>query len=763
MIELFIEGYQVDISQSFSTLLTMAIDDIRDFGSKNTTFSKTIILPGTKRNNKLFGNIFDVNAGSTYDAEAVNIGYNFNAAVSAKAYIFADNIQVFKGIVRIMEIVVVDAVAEYEVSVFGELGGLVLALGNKKLEELDFSAYNLTYSAANIAASWDNTPGTGVYFPLMDYGNYSTGKHDWQFGTFRPALYAKEYLDKIFTAAGYTYSSDLIDGTRFKGLVVPHAQKILTANNTQILSRITATQSDFDVITTKIAFGSGSLGAFTTSDNITFTYGSATPVVTDITLAVVLESYTGYPLPVTISLKKNGSVISSVVATELLISYDLSVSAITFNNTDSFEVVISRITLGNTISFSANIDILSATAIPTQLLIGDTVKVNDAIPRNILQKDFLSSIVKLFNLYVYEDKEESNKLYIKPFIEYYDGNPFNAVDWSTKVDRSQPMRIKPMSELNSRYYQFNMKDDADFYNDLYKKRYNLAYGSYLYDSQYEFANDKTAVDVIFSGTPLVGYTGEDKIYSTIFKRTGTTTLVEENIDSNIRLLQTKKVTGVSSWNILDGATVLGSYTAYGYAGHFDDPDVPSDDIQFGTPSELFFVLATGSLNVNQFNVYWSPYMAEITDKDSRLLTATMRLNGKDIYNLDFSKLINIDGGLYRINQIIDYNASMPDTCSVELLRAINLANSTVAPTPAGSDEVYTYTGDGTETNYLSLPALAGMNIILVVMGTKVLEMIPNLRRRTPNPNQVKINNFTGTFTFGVDIQPDQVIHILYNR
>ena len=45
MIELFVEGYRADISTGFSTMLTMAIDDIKDFGAKNGTYSKTIILP----------------------------------------------------------------------------------------------------------------------------------------------------------------------------------------------------------------------------------------------------------------------------------------------------------------------------------------------------------------------------------------------------------------------------------------------------------------------------------------------------------------------------------------------------------------------------------------------------------------------------------------------------------------------------------------------------------------------------------------------
>jgi hypothetical protein len=63
-------------------------------------------------------------------------------------------------------------------------------------------------------------------------------------------------------------------------------------------------------------------------------------------------------------------------------------------------------------------------------------------------------------------------------------------------------------------------------------------------------------------------------------------------------------------------------------------------------------------------------MAEITDKDSRLLTAKFKLDIADIINLDFGKLVYIDGALWRLNKIVDYNMSEPDLCTVSLLRVI---------------------------------------------------------------------------------------------
>jgi hypothetical protein len=257
------------------------------------------------------------------------------------------------------------------------------------------------------------------------------------------------------------------------------------------------------------------------------------------------------------------------------------------------------------------------------------------------------------------------KLVIKPYVDFYVDQ---TDDYSDRVDRSKPMVIKPMSELNSRYYQFKYKKDSDYWNELYSKRYNEGYGDRIFDSQYEFASETQTSELIFAATPIVGYAEEDKKFSTIFKLTNN---VEERVDSIIRILVAKKITGIDTWTLYTSGDTgsLGTFTKYAYAGHFNDPDNPTNDLNFGSTKELFF---TGeSTGTNQFNVYYSPYMAEITDKDSRLLTCNIKFNGLQIANLDFSRYIWIDGGLYRLMRVIDYTPGTTDSCKVELLRVIN--------------------------------------------------------------------------------------------
>lgn len=680
MTEIFIEKKKLDITSELAYLLTFAVDDVRDFGSRNCTFSKTIVLPGTANNNYLFGHIFNVTISNPYDSNVDNVATNFNPSVNAECIAFNDRMQVFKGTIRLLEIIIDNGQVEYEVALFGELGGLVSAIGTGKLEDLDFSAYDHAWNETNIVNSWDAS-GTGYYYPLIDYGGCSADKIDWDIKAFRPALFVSEYISKIFTAAGYRYSSNLMDSERFKRLVIPNNLKEFRRATYRVISASrTSTSNVLDTGTSSpvtVPWNSTVLYLFSESSNL-FTYTGTDPlnlkVVINMT-AQYIANTTGYKL----TLYKNGVEVPAFTK-NIARAFDTMTHYTNWSVTADIGVITGdtiRLRAEETLSMTGtdSLKLLgtmlidSYTPISVDIAYGNTIPINETIPRNIQQKDFLSSILKLFNLYVTEDKNKSKFVNIEPYVDFYDLNPSGITDWTYKLDRSREIRLKPMSELNSRYYNFNFKKDADYYNDLYFNRYSETYGTLVYNSDYEFVNNKTDIDLIFSPTVLLGYSGADKIIPTMYKKSSG---VEERMDTNIRILQTKKITGVTSWALKNGVTTLTTSTNYGYGGHYDDPDAPSNDIHFGVPRELFFTLVTGNISNTQFNVYWSPYMAEITDKDSKLMTCYMKLNSSDIFNLDFSKLVYVDGSYWRLNKIVDWNVNEPDVCQVELLKVINL-------------------------------------------------------------------------------------------
>lgn len=702
--EIYVESNRLDLSKDLSTEFTYNIDDIKDFASRNTNFSKTIVLPGNANNNKIFGHIFEFGSANFYDSTQPNVGYNFNAAKSAACVVFVDKVQIFKGIIRILEIVIDNGAIEYECAVFGELGGFINAIGNDKLEDLDFSAYDHVWNIANIQNSWNAVAGAGYFYPLIDYGLVSTNKHDWDVKAYRPALYVREYMDKIITNSGYTYDSNFFNSPVFRRLIVPNNQKTLSGYTTSGLQAYpntgqtyTLSGGDYPIPFPTIT----QLGNFSANTgNTLFTYNGTTALNGKIIAGLSGKWITPYQGSVV--LKKNGTVIAEYsVGTGNSYNYftaSMEVDNVVISQNDTLQLAF-RMTgnfgnNGSLLVLGGNMNVQTDATQLVPINYGESVSMNSTLPKGIFQKDFFASIIKMFNLYVVEDPVRTKHLIIKPYIEFYDFDgasllaidDFNSLlkvnlndflliqdatvdylDWTYKVDRSKPIKLKPMSELNGRYFEFKYKNDGDYYNDQYQKKYSQSYGTRIEDSGYDFAKDKQTAEVIFSPTPLVGYNGEDKVFSTIFKLNNA---VEDVTEHNIRILQAKKVTGVSSYAVKNGSTTITSLTSYGYAGHLDDPDDPQADLNFSTPEELYFELVTQYPTANLFNAYWSEYVAEITDKDSKLLTVYVYLKAKDIYSLDFSKLIYIDGALWRLNNIQDYNPTDIGITKAEFLKVI---------------------------------------------------------------------------------------------
>jgi hypothetical protein len=676
--EIYVEDRKIDLLQDISTEFTYAIDDVSEFGSRNTSFSKTINIPGTGLNNAIFGYIFELNNANFTDNDLPNVGYNYNVTKQANCKIFVDKVQIFKGTLRILEIVIDKETIEYQCCVVGELGGFINQLGNKRLEELNFSAYNHTYSVANISASWDNAGGSGYYYPLIDYGNVSTGtygtaKKDFQYTTFRPALYVKEYIQKIFAGTDYTFNCPFFDTALFNRLIIPNNQtRITTLNNTSLNAAaklITINTNLSDIVEyTLVTAGSFTLDGL----GQLFTYTSGVTITTNIN--VLLRGNVTFFNPslpnYSVILKKNGTEIGRQdfdASVSTFMNCDFTVNNINFANTDTMQVIIS----GNGIILDitmGEIGVTTSTPTQVQVNLGETIKINETIPKGIFQSDFFLSIVKMFNLYVYENKFNDKELIISPYVDFYPEKSDEALDWTNKIDRSKPLSIKPMSEVNARYYNYKFKADNDFYGENYRKKYTEGYGDFIYDTEFDFVKETDTLEVIFAASVLYQATGQDKIFPAIYKKSNSNN-AEDKMDSIIRIMQTKKITGVASWNIMNTTTNLASYTSYGYAGHLDDPINPQNDINFGAPKEIQFS-PNRYPEVNVFNAYHSPYIAEITHKDSKLLTCYGLLDIIDIFNLDFSKYVFIDGVLFRLNKVENYNPMEYNTTKLSFLKVI---------------------------------------------------------------------------------------------
>ena len=117
----------LDVNTDISFGVTYQIDDIRNPEKRNNSHSKTIVLPGTKNNNKLLGNLFDVNSDFTF--------FNPNIRIGAK--IVVDYVTILEGYLQLLSIdkdCSTDAEGnsiQYNVVIFNDNVNIIKEIGEK--------------------------------------------------------------------------------------------------------------------------------------------------------------------------------------------------------------------------------------------------------------------------------------------------------------------------------------------------------------------------------------------------------------------------------------------------------------------------------------------------------------------------------------------------------------------------------------------------------------------------------------------------------
>jgi hypothetical protein len=721
--EIIVEQQRLDLFEDLGAELNYAIDDIKDFSARNTNYSKTINVPGNANNNKIFGHIYNFTSGNIrttdINGNTINVNNNFDPTRQANCQIFVNKIQVFKGVLRLLEITIQNGVIEYQCVVFGELGGFASAIGNKLLEDMtDFNQYNQAWNETNVANSWSASgvaSGIGIVYPLIDYGlcrhPANNSGHDWHLNAFRPAFFVHEIIDRIIINSDYTYTSAFFDTPFFKSLIIPNNK----ANLEQLTKDLLLVYGNNALSNGTSAGASDSLAFNTITNLVNFTKDATNKAFTFAGSGSALGKVRLYGQ---ISLSRPGTFLISVYQSATLL-YEENFTTDTDYQIFNIDWLMSTLLgVGDVITVNANftafedyvnldpnlfLEFVADYAQSANAIRNSNLVMGHLLPKGIQQKDFFASICRMFNLYVYEDPKITTHLLIEPYIEFYRrgagflkvndvgelllhgetgdatgllllSDPIaDSIDWSNKVDYSKEISIKPMSELNSRYYDYVYTEDDDYYNEIYFKKYNESYGDRKEDTGFQFAEDRTEVKVIFSSSIITKDSNDTKLRANLFKATSG---VQERKDNNIRIMLFKKAT-TTSWAIRqESSTGEGNLTTgltnFGYAGHLDDPIEPTLDINFGVPNEVYFSLSNSYPTANLFNAWWDEYLAEIINKDSKLLTCYLYLTIQDIYSLDFAQLIYIDGALWRLNKVIDFNPNISQTTKCELLRVIEL-------------------------------------------------------------------------------------------
>ena len=341
---------------------------------------------------------------------------------------------------------------------------------------------------------------------------------------------------------------------------------------------------------------------------------------------------------------------------------------------------------------------------PNNVEYGQTYKLTDVMNPDYKQIDFIKGIAHANNLQMTTD-EGTKTVYIEPFDEFY--KPYkDAVDWTSKLSRADEITDKWIENDLKRSLVFKYKSDSadgkvkhrgerffDNVEDEYPYRETLPTTFEKGDSVFEnpfFAGTYNAKDMATTGNPNV-----DTAYSAC--------LWEENVSANDagrpdkgfeflpRLLYwnkysaaatspfnlTTKRARVQTWStttetIVADATASGALsTIYPQATMVNRDSTTSPVLSYGNVYVRDYDDVTGVYTAYQtgrglYDTYYKN-MVEMLKRSPRLRTISFDLKVADIINLDFRKLVFVDGVYWRINRVVDYMPNQNSPTKVELI------------------------------------------------------------------------------------------------
>lgn len=704
-------GEQIPVSINFN------IADVREPDKFKSSWSKTINLPESNAVNILFENVFDVNA--------VTNTFNKNKKTKVKYYV--DDIVNLEGDLQLLKITInADNLKTYECAIKGEGASFFADIGEYYItgnpdpaNDLDFSAYDHVYNRTNQLLSRGNAgDGESYIYGHIENGNNGGNETVFSVADFLPMFHVREYIKKIIEKTGRTYTSGIIESAEFKKHVIYPNLSGLNLTTTQIQNKqyYVGLISDYtltngvteDINHTKETppffdpsgqsngwYSQIGFNAYynTVANNVynlrmTHTEASVTycRLIFNSTIKINKSSDGGSTFfPLTTSsidlIDTSSSLVKGVnyqathatATDELYLSngdrlYHSTKPAI--YSIEYFDVYDNPVTTGTgtiTLRLKSGDVGTSFYSLLTRKSVqdGDTLLANSALPVKIKQKDFLKSIIQMFNLQIEIDKNNPNNLIIETFDVFHAGGILNYEN-RTDLDKDQTNNI---NTLDSKRYIFRYKPDTDYYNNLFQTNWNEPFGTETINVENEFSVAEKVSEVIFSPTPNVANYALGIIVPKIYK-------LENNVikptTPNIRILTCGGLKNAPNSYTYKGFGLSDLITKqYLYVGHTDNPLNPTYDLNFGLPKEIFYTFINTFFTTNNlYNRFHRNYILNISDRDAKFITKYLWVNSLDINKFSFRNRLFIDGSYYSVNRIENYTPLDETSTKYELVKLI---------------------------------------------------------------------------------------------
>jgi len=742
MVELWLKSNNTGIWESLDTgadvsiAINKSFEEIEDFQTKTSSYSKTFTIPQTAKNNKFFTAAYNVNSA------------NFSDDIVIPAVIKYGGADVFNGSCRLNKIINSVQGGSYEIFLTQNLPNLALTLQEIKLTDLDFSGLTHELNYDNIVSTWSYTGGSytnytgltgSIVYPLGFYG-YDDDQYYSRFdlttsgftfsGTplapsqFAPWVSAKYLLDNMFSRAGFTYDSDFLNSDYFNGIFC--LAKTNQTQGGQVSSGSTKNQNIFKVNYTRNLLDDADgnfypnfykgfvfvnelndpLNIFSPSRNGSaagrghfFTTAVAGVYKFKVSFDAQVDN-SNLPCYLDIAVKDvdSGTLYSQVRGIGIIPQgtevNDMYVNA-TLPAGRRVALYYTRQTGGGDPTARIRFTFQSWELWSSPVLIGDKeLLLQDNLPDETTCLDFFKGIVDTFNLVVIPNGD--NSLLIERWDTYF--NSGQRLDWSQKLDISQDYIIEPTNSLTKEYI-LKYKNSTDRYSLINQQDRNQQFGTYRNISNLAYHSGTKVIESPFQPLPISTFDGATEsniliphIYTWNFGATGDTAQYTP-LGSDIILgfyngLLTSSITGTTRpYYFLSGITSVAqtTYPAISHLSSYEYTPSTFSDLNFGNQYDYWQPMNdtyVGFTTNSVFTNFWSSRVEQLYDSGVKIFTGVFKLTPTEINNLSFNDKVYFLNAWWRLLSMND--ADITDislvSCSFIKLPFDTIETPLIAPT-----------------------------------------------------------------------------------
>jgi hypothetical protein len=680
-------GY-LDIFEDEGISVDYNIADLRDPAVIFSPISKSFSVPATDANNQFFKHYYDV-----------SIAGGFNPYAKQDVTLYSDDVIVIEGYLQLLDVAMEQGVpTQYQILVAGENARFAREVGEKELRDLDLDTYEHTLSYENITDSWnlDLFSGDIIYAPVDTrvfasdtlFAPQQLFTPMWE-SDFYPAIKTSVLFNQIFEDAGYTLKAGvgIMDDANFTDLyTLCYSKDSLvpleaTFNNrlaqvyssgTLAIPDITTTNTSKIVLNTEVYDNGNNFNTTTNAYELPLVGEYKFNIQGNITSPSGLRTYQ------IVMYLGSTAIQSKDVITSSVFSIDFAHTFTTIASSNQVTFRIGGIESGGTLAANCQLTVISAPDFPSNFDITPSM----FLPK-MKQKDFLAGVAKMFNLVFVPSKEIPNEIAAYSYSEWIAAG--QVVNWNEVVDITQPITIKPTTELQGKSIKLRMAQGNSLLDVAYESAYKYPHGSVeVNDTNNEFAEGEIVIEAPFAAT-ITNRINSNTTFEVIQMFDGE----GKPVDSPPRMLYFQGTNDTSDYYIFRASD--GTFQT--------QSQYPIFSVSSGTFTATYGIPQLEGVKPPKNNLlteYYSTYLLELYATDAVMMEVSVVLEPIEVFGLSLNDQIYYDGEYWRINKLSGYN---PDTMTakVELFRASFVNSSLCANTITSLNNNGTITFSGAAT------------------------------------------------------------------